>query len=469
MESGWKFVVLAASLAMDIAALHGAQAQPKPNERPASMTANSATELNEQLRIDVQRQDRVAVERAIASGADMRYRDAIGNTPLHNAVIFLGDPGVIAKMLAAGADPNAPNGDGTTPLCAVLAARYRHDTDGPQRVLAVVELLLARGATIKAAEAGGKSVLSEALEYKYPPLTKVLVKAGAQWPNDALLTALGPLGDNHPELLRLLMDVATPAQVAARQEDGSTPLHLAAAAPKSMPVLRWLVSRKADIHATTKRGMTPFAEASFHGNLEAMKYLAGLGAKMTVDEDAATPLHLAAYHPRPQPLQWLIEQGADTSAKDRWGRRALDIALDSHDFAFRSDADRLALVTLLGGTRADVARGTFHDHPLHLAVQRKDIDEVRRLLESGADPNVKNESADTPLRRAIELSSELPATPAERKFGARLLPLLIEHGARSDLRMGGAELRTYDEFARDLRIADLFERTRRRYAPRPKQ
>ena len=86
-------------------------------------------------------------------------------------------------------------------------------------------------------EAGGKSVLSVALEYKFPPLLKVLMKAGPSLRNDALLTALGPLGDSHADQLRVLMDLATPAQIAARREDGSTPLHLAAAS-RGQPGLR---------------------------------------------------------------------------------------------------------------------------------------------------------------------------------------------------------------------------------------
>ena len=292
---------------------------------------------------------------------------------------------------------------------------------------------------------------------------------GAQASVEALLVALAPGADSDLEALRKLMAVATPEQIAARRDDGATPLHLAAQSPKTLHVLRWLVERKADIEAKTREGMTPFAEAAFRNNLDAMRYLAERGAnERTIDHDNATPLHAAAYGPRPATLRWLVENRAEVHAKDKWGRTALDIALDSHRYAFRSDAERLEIVTLLGGTRADVARGTFYDHPLHLAVRALDIGAVRRLLEQGTDPNVKNEAADTPLRAALDYSSRLPTTPAQRAFGAKLLPLLIQHGARSDLYMGGAQMRTYDQHARELGIADLLERTQRRHAPRRK-
>ena len=54
------------------------------------MAGQSATEMNEQLRIAFNAGQ--GCRRILdASGADMRYRDVIGNTPLHNAVIFWGD------------------------------------------------------------------------------------------------------------------------------------------------------------------------------------------------------------------------------------------------------------------------------------------------------------------------------------------------------------------------------------------
>lgn len=290
---------------------------------------------------------------------------------------------------------------------------------------------------------------------------------GPKASRDVLLSALAAGGDSDLQQVERLISAASAQQINARREDGATPAHLAAQSPKTLRVLRLLVERGAELEARNRAGMTPFGEAAFANNADAMSYLAGKGANIkAVDNDGATALHAAAYDPRPTPLRWLVEHGLETQARDKWGRRPLDIALDSHRFAFRTQAERLELVSILGGAPADVARGTFHDHPLHMAVRALDIQAVRRLLEQGADPNVKNESADTPLRVAIAYSSRLPTTPAQRAFGARLLPLLIEHGARTDLYMGGAEVRTYDDYARELGISDLLERTKRRHAPR---
>ena len=53
----------------------------------------------------------------IGAGASIDARDSHGNTPLFGAVFsYSGDGTVIALLRAAGADPNAENASGVTPL-----------------------------------------------------------------------------------------------------------------------------------------------------------------------------------------------------------------------------------------------------------------------------------------------------------------------------------------------------------------
>jgi len=60
---------------------------------------------------------------------------------------------------------------------------------------------------------------------------------------------------------------------------------------------------------------------------------------------------------------------------------------------------------------------TTEDTPLHIAAKNGDIDEVRRLLESGANPNVRNLNGETPLLSAV------------CSLRADILKLLLDHGA----------------------------------------
>ena len=86
------------------------------------------------------------VEAAITAGADVNARDESGWTPLMRAAKFTKTPEVITLLLDAGATVNTRNGDGETAL--MFAARY---TETPQ----VITLLLEAGADGKAKDEDG--------------------------------------------------------------------------------------------------------------------------------------------------------------------------------------------------------------------------------------------------------------------------------------------------------------------------
>ena len=63
-------------------------------------------------------------------GADPNARDDAGNTPLHKAVERTDDVAVIAALIEAGADPKARNNVGTRPLNLAVAANSKHCSGG---------------------------------------------------------------------------------------------------------------------------------------------------------------------------------------------------------------------------------------------------------------------------------------------------------------------------------------------------
>ena len=62
------------------------------------------------------RADLARVERALACGADVNAKNDHGGTPLHYAAYRNDNSAVIEALLEAGADVNAKNDDGNTPL-----------------------------------------------------------------------------------------------------------------------------------------------------------------------------------------------------------------------------------------------------------------------------------------------------------------------------------------------------------------
>ena len=63
-----------------------------------------------------------AIEALLAAGADANARDESGKTPLHTAAGHAYSRGAIAALLAAGADPKAYDKNGETPLHTLQCA-----------------------------------------------------------------------------------------------------------------------------------------------------------------------------------------------------------------------------------------------------------------------------------------------------------------------------------------------------------
>ena len=70
----------------------------------------------------------------VEAGADPNARDINGWTPLHQTPGLAHDPAVVAWLVEAGADPNARENDGWTPLH--VAAKQ---SDDPAVVVALLE------------------------------------------------------------------------------------------------------------------------------------------------------------------------------------------------------------------------------------------------------------------------------------------------------------------------------------------
>jgi ankyrin repeat protein len=113
----------------------------------------------------------------INAGANPDARDTTGKSVLSYAV-YLRQPEIIAALIAKGADVNAPSeaGDGGNPAPPLFMAMKSND-------LALVQQLVAAGANVNALDAQGstplhRAVLTRPAEYA-TPLVATLLRAGA--------------------------------------------------------------------------------------------------------------------------------------------------------------------------------------------------------------------------------------------------------------------------------------------------
>ena len=140
------------------------------------------------------------------------------------------------------------------------------------------------------------------------------------------------------------------------------------------------------------------------------------------------PLHQAARANSLEVVETLLAAGADPSVPDGQGvsplmRAADSVALDAGRRLLAAGADVNAQHDPDGNTAlTHLVGGLFRRRMTGEALGRgaDPIGFARLLLERGADPNLKNNSGDEPLKAVVALQD------------APLLELLLEHGARLD-------------------------------------
>ena len=129
--------------------------------------------------------------------------------------------------------------------------------------------------------------------------------------------------DADGDLVRTCLDAG--ADPNARNEDGDTPLHIAAWNGQTEAIAA-LLDAGADPNARNEDGDTPLHIAAWNGQTEAIAALLDAGADPNArNEDGDTPLHIAAWNGQTEAIAALIDAGADPNARAENGEIPFDL------------------------------------------------------------------------------------------------------------------------------------------------
>lgn len=359
-----------------------------------------------------------AIELLLEHGATVDIRDRRGDTPLLAAVRWWperGDLGVVRRLLAAGAHPNARRRklDATALHLAV-----GHDASE------LVEVLLAAGADPNAlAERAELTPLRVARSSRS---VRALLDGGADPALDApIVRFIGQVGPavtlaERLACIDLLLAHGAPVDIGC--------CYLALGAQSGhLEIVDRLLTAGADPRCRDADGSTPLSFA-IDDDPAILRRLLQAGA----DPRDCDALHLAARMGRLEAIDLLLAAGADPDATDRLGRRPLDVADDPavrerlapltapaapavgrrprrtiaatlHEAAASGDLPALE-ARLAAGDDPNATTGPQDARPLHVAATPEVI---ARLIAAGADPAGRDRDGQTPLHGAIALADHL--------------------------------------------------------------
>lgn len=338
-----------------------------------------------------------AVKLLLVAGADVSAKNNQGSTPVD--VAAQNDTGALESLLAAGAEIDARDRRGDTLL--LLAARYfstnsyvnlnnypspLFDADCQKTALANIKLLVAKGANVNARNDNGATPLllmtavsdwtrrpTKANQSLYEQGVAFLISRDAEVnpPAGGFITPLHGAALVSPEAVKLLL--AAGAKVNIPDQRGDTPLQRAAL--NDAATVKLLLAAGAEVNAKDAAGDTPLHYAALSDAATVEALLAG-GAEVNVKDAAGdTPLHWAlSFIQGEKPgrerkldlamLEALLAKGADINAQNAKGETPLLALVEQmvHTKLVPPKADRMFLKQVVQFLVDHGAKINLEDH-----------------------------------------------------------------------------------------------------------
>ena len=341
--------------------------------------------------------------------------DSDGTTALHFAV-RADDVDIASLLIRSGADTNASNRLGVTPL--FLAAQNGNAV--------MVQKLLAAGANADQVDrATGESILMVAIRAGSTDAVRALLSSKAN-PNVAEpqlgLTPLMLAAEaGHTDIVRALLERG--ADIHARTRTGATPapklpcIDKAGCGSHGVGIIRGGLPEQG-YRAPIPGAMTALMYAAREGHIDAARLLLDAGSDVNeVDKNDINPLFMAIGNNHIDMARFLIDRGANINAVDWYGRTPLFAAVEMRN--------------------VDLHYVTFQ----HMVTEddRKVIfDFIAFLLDHGVDPNIRVKEV-PPLRRWmyllggslawVDFTGQTPFLLASLSGDVETMRLLLKHGA----------------------------------------
>jgi uncharacterized protein len=355
--------------------------------------------------------DTHTVNALLVDGVDVNVAQIDGATALHWAA-YWNEVELASALRAAGADVNVTNELGVAPLS--LACRNGSHT--------MVATLLAQGANPLTAEPSGETALMTCARTGSTEAVIQLLAGGAD-PNAREISSgqtalMWAASENHTSTVQALIEAG--ADINAQSTGEFTALMFAARAG-ALEIANALLESGAAVNTATTAGLSPLVISA--ASLDA---ITGSDYRLVVESSDHQTLGLL-----------LLAYGADVNQADQYGMTALHYSVEMNKpillkALLDNGADPNAQLNQgLPFRRGDYVGREAYDgaSPFWLAARLGDVDKMKYLLDSGADPELRQAWGVTPLMVAAGLTQSDSRMVDEANLLAAVKMLAIDVGA----------------------------------------
>ncbi|XP_011500897.1 PREDICTED: LOW QUALITY PROTEIN: serine/threonine-protein phosphatase 6 regulatory ankyrin repeat subunit B-like [Ceratosolen solmsi marchali] len=342
----------------------------------------------------------VVTKALLEIGCDVRAKNDRDETPLTCA--DFNKPGLIGCLIQAGADVNAANCLGQSPLHLAVSSQNEKS----------VELLVSAGADINVTDHNLNTPLHIAVDAGLYDIVRILVEGGADingmqsdhrhvdrvtFTNFSILS-LAARTRNEP-IVKILLDAG--ADVTKVNVDGTTPLHFGVWL-RTSDLTRAMIARGADVNRQDADGFAILHEAVYEGNIHQVRMLLEHRANISIKTlEGDTPLHWAAFgntSDSHEIVEHLLTNGADCN----------DGNIDEttpFQFALKKSDRELTQLFLNHGANVGVVNFKG-ETSLHFVAENRHANVIERLLQFQLNVEARNVNGFSALHYAAESGNE---------------------------------------------------------------
>lgn len=350
----------------------------------------------------------------LAKGSDVNYKDSHGD----DVITYAASAGnknlaVYDTLIKAGANPKVKNEDGANIIMESIA----NDTD-----LKIADYFVSKGVSLTEKDNFGRTVADYSTKVGNLEILDLLAAKGVKPTDQALFFATqgSRTKENGVDVFKTLVEKYK-LNAKAVNPKGQSLLH-ALSRRGNLETINYVISKGADAKIIDKTGNTALMVASAGKNTELINLLLSKENNVNVvNANGESALTSAVSSGSSQIVSLLLEKGAKANIVDRQGNNLAYNWLNS----FKPKDENFAQKQeILANAKVDFkAKQQKGATLIHLAVDKGNLELVKKAIELGVNINAQDEDGNTALHKAALISKD-----------DTILKALIGAGAQKDLK-----------------------------------